>query len=139
MFLARIATVGMSQMFECNWLSSLQVGIEYSAVIPHNWCHHIELNNPVPHKLDCTKPCEECGAVGENWVCLTCYKVTMRLTQYNVDRHSLCMSFPLRYTVADMSMNICSSMPSNLNTRWFSAMLTYQSGVTLATGTSTTR
>ena len=50
------------------------------AVVPLPWCPH--LNDGVhplpPAGLDVHQPCTDCGHVGENWVCLTCYQVGTR-------------------------------------------------------------
>ncbi len=50
------------------------------AVVPKYWCPHLEpdleMIQPIPDgKLNHLASCQECGHVGENWVCLTCYEV----------------------------------------------------------------
>lgn len=46
------------------------------AVTPLTWCPHLETVTPVPRgQIDTGAPCEDCGDVSENWVCLVCYKV----------------------------------------------------------------
>ncbi|XP_069142709.1 uncharacterized protein [Argopecten irradians] len=46
------------------------------AVQPLTWCPHLETVQPLPGPvLDTEAPCLDCGNVGENWICLICYKV----------------------------------------------------------------
>ena len=45
-------------------------------VHPKNWCEHLTNVRPLPARgLDINDACLECGHVGENWVCLTCFEV----------------------------------------------------------------
>lgn len=49
------------------------------AVTPLPWCPHLETVTPVPRGwIDTGAPCEECGDVTENWICLVCYKVLLQ-------------------------------------------------------------
>lgn len=50
----------------------LQTGF---AVEPLRWCAHLDDITKLSGELDTSEPCGDCGHVGENWVCLTCYKV----------------------------------------------------------------
>ncbi|XP_048253053.1 histone deacetylase 6-like isoform X2 [Haliotis rufescens] len=46
------------------------------AVQPLTWCPHLETVQPLPARgLDTGDPCDVCGDLSENWVCLVCYKV----------------------------------------------------------------
>uniref|UniRef100_UPI00398F7FA9 histone deacetylase 6 n=1 Tax=Pristiophorus japonicus TaxID=55135 RepID=UPI00398F7FA9 len=46
------------------------------AVAPLLWCPHLEMVRPAAdYDLDLDLPCEECGSVTENWLCLTCFQV----------------------------------------------------------------
>ena len=48
------------------------------AVEPLPWCPHLPSVRPLPPQgLDTHRPCEDCGDVTENWVCLVCYKVRL--------------------------------------------------------------
>ncbi len=46
-------------------------------VMPKSWCEHLETINKEFKEEDLTvkRPCENCENVGENWICLVCYKV----------------------------------------------------------------
>ena len=55
-----------------------QDNVEMYAVVPLSWCPHLDAVQPVPPQgLDVEQPCEECSHVGENWVCLSCYEVSL--------------------------------------------------------------
>ncbi len=63
-----------------NSIGPLQEDLKMHAVVPKNWCEHLEpdleMIQPIPDgKLNHMASCQECGHVGENWVCLTCYEV----------------------------------------------------------------
>jgi uncharacterized UBP type Zn finger protein len=46
------------------------------ALIPRTDCPHLNQVQPVPEGgVDVNAGCQECGNVGENWVCLHCYTV----------------------------------------------------------------
>lgn len=56
------------------------------AVTPLPWCAHLDSVTPVPSgRIDTGAPCEECGDVTENWICLVCYKV--RLLQWSLNSY----------------------------------------------------
>jgi len=64
------------------------------AVEPLKYCEHLEQVAPVPGEgLDVKASCVDCGNVGENWVCLVCYKVLilleMLVRQYFWSMHSV--------------------------------------------------
>lgn len=51
----------------------------FYAVTPLPWCPHLVAVSPVPDTgLDVTQPCQDCGALQENWVCLSCHQVCSR-------------------------------------------------------------
>ncbi|XP_033746720.1 histone deacetylase 6-like isoform X2 [Pecten maximus] len=46
------------------------------AIQPLTWCPHLDTVHSLPQRvLDTGAPCLDCGNLGENWVCLVCYKV----------------------------------------------------------------
>ncbi|KAL6033332.1 hypothetical protein STEG23_009974 [Scotinomys teguina] len=48
----------------------------FFAVTPLSWCPHLTAICPIPEAgLDMAQPCETCGTLQENWVCLTCYQM----------------------------------------------------------------
>lgn len=54
--------------------------MEAFAVVPLNWCPHLETVAEVPPEgLSVETPCAECDQVGENWVCLICYQVNSNI------------------------------------------------------------
>ena len=58
-------------------------------VMPLSWCPHLDTvtSEPVPTNIDVHKAsCEECGHVGENWICLIC--LTIHCSRY-VKEHML--------------------------------------------------
>ncbi|XP_055999659.1 histone deacetylase 6-like isoform X2 [Ostrea edulis] len=71
------------------------------AVTPLTWCPHLETVTPVPRgQIDTGAPCEDCGDVSENWVCLVCYKiycsrfVNEHMLMHGVmEQHLMCLSF----------------------------------------------
>ncbi len=49
---------------------------ELFAVEPLAYCPHLMEVNPIPSTgINVLEPCLECENVGENWICLSCYKV----------------------------------------------------------------
>ncbi|XP_076860116.1 protein deacetylase HDAC6 isoform X2 [Brachyhypopomus gauderio] len=70
-------------------------------VEPLSWCPHLDSVRPVPvGGVDVFRPCEECGAEMENWICLCCYKVLCgrfvnehMVTHGQVSDHALVLSF----------------------------------------------
>ena len=43
---------------------------------PLPFCPHLSEIQPLPGSgLSSRAPCQQCGAEGENWICLTCYEV----------------------------------------------------------------
>jgi len=56
----------------------LQESVELFTVEPLPFCPHLTMVQQLPASgLHSHAPCQQCGAVGENWVCLTCYEVTL--------------------------------------------------------------
>lgn len=84
--LKQLETQGHTQMF---------------AVTPLPWCPHLDTVTPVPRgRIDTGAPCEECGDVTENWICLVCYKVfcsrfvNEHMLMHGVmEEHLMCLSF----------------------------------------------
>ncbi|KAL3852511.1 hypothetical protein ACJMK2_016140 [Sinanodonta woodiana] len=76
------------------------------AVQPLPWCPHLEHVTPVPTKgLNTSDPCEECGNVGENWVCLVCYKVYCgRYVNEHMVMHGETENHPIVLSYADLSV-----------------------------------
>jgi len=70
----------------------LQDSLELFAVEPLPFCPHLTEVQPLPMSGLCSHaPCQQCGAVGENWVCLTCFEViptTMIMDMMNVKKIS---------------------------------------------------
>ncbi|XP_058245625.1 histone deacetylase 6 [Hemibagrus wyckioides] len=75
-------------------------------VEPLAWCPHLESVHPVPAGgIDVFRPCEECGAESENWICLCCYKVLCgRFVNEHMVAHGLVSSHPLVLSFADLSV-----------------------------------
>ena len=78
--------------------SWIQDSLELHAVEPFLHCPHVNAVQPVPTSgLYSNQECLQCGALGENWVCLTCYEVRGSST-FNSPHHFLPGQFPiLRY------------------------------------------
>lgn len=57
-------------------MSALQ-GVEamYAVEVKKECEHLIEVAKLPEDGLNVNDPCEDCKATGENWVCLSCYKV----------------------------------------------------------------
>ncbi|XP_078342016.1 protein deacetylase HDAC6-like isoform X3 [Crassostrea virginica] len=71
------------------------------AVTPLPWCPHLETVTPLPQGgISTTAPCQDCGDVSENWICLVCYKVycsrfvNEHMLMHGVmETHLMCLSF----------------------------------------------
>ncbi|XP_064631890.1 histone deacetylase 6-like isoform X3 [Lineus longissimus] len=76
------------------------------AVMPRPWCPHLSMIGPLPDKgLDANAPCLDCEAVGENWVCLICYKVyCSRYVNEHMLFHGIATEHPLVLSYADLSI-----------------------------------
>ncbi|XP_042878465.1 histone deacetylase 6-like isoform X3 [Penaeus japonicus] len=76
------------------------------AVVPLQWCPHLELVKPVPNNsLDAFSPCEECSDLSENWVCLTCYKVLCgRFVNEHMLMHGVTEEHYMVLSYADLSV-----------------------------------
>ncbi|KAM9475391.1 histone deacetylase 6 [Clarias gariepinus] len=74
-------------------------------VDPLAWCPHLESVRAVPAGgIDVFRPCEECGAENENWICLCCYKVLCgRFVNEHMVAHGQMSSHPLVLSFADLS------------------------------------
>uniref|UniRef100_A0A452R570 Histone deacetylase 6 n=1 Tax=Ursus americanus TaxID=9643 RepID=A0A452R570_URSAM len=52
--------------------------VAFYAVTPLPWCPHLVAVGPIPESgLDVTQPCQDCGTLRENWVCLSCYQALL--------------------------------------------------------------
>ncbi|ELK03432.1 histone deacetylase 6 [Pteropus alecto] len=75
--------------------------VMFYAVTPLPWCPHLVAVCPIPEAgLDVTQPCQDCGALQENWVCLSCYEVycgryisAHMLQHYEVSGHPMVLSY----------------------------------------------
>ncbi|XP_067934488.1 histone deacetylase 6-like [Watersipora subatra] len=84
---------------------AMDESMEMFAVTPLSWCAHIEDNLPLPGMLDTSSPCLDCGHVGENWVCLTCYKVyCSRYQKEHMLFHSIASDHKMVLSFADLSV-----------------------------------
>ncbi|XP_047620437.1 histone deacetylase 6 isoform X2 [Phacochoerus africanus] len=77
----------------------------FYAVSPLLWCPHVVAVRPVPEAgLDVTQPCQDCGALQENWVCLSCYQVCCgRYINAHMLQHHESSGHPLVLSYADLS------------------------------------
>ncbi|KAM5290542.1 protein deacetylase HDAC6 isoform 2-T6 [Glossophaga mutica] len=77
----------------------------FYAVTPLLWCPHLVAVCPIPEKgLDVTQPCQECGALQENWACLSCYEVyCSRYVNAHMLQHHESSGHPLVLSYVDLS------------------------------------
>ncbi|XP_059108968.1 histone deacetylase 6 isoform X3 [Peromyscus eremicus] len=77
----------------------------FYAVTPLSWCPHLTAVCPIPAEgLDVAQPCETCGTVQENWVCLTCYQVyCSRYVNSHMVHHHEASEHPLVLSCVDLS------------------------------------
>ncbi|XP_042525135.1 histone deacetylase 6 isoform X3 [Dipodomys spectabilis] len=72
----------------------------FYAVTPMPWCPHLGAVCPIPAAgLNVNQPCDTCGTMEENWVCLSCYKVYCSryinghmVSHYEASQHPLVLS-----------------------------------------------
>lgn len=85
-------------------LADTNQGILY-AVTPLPWCPHLAEIRPTPAaSLDVTQPCEDCGTLQENWLCLSCYQVyCSRYVNAHMIRHYEASGHPLVLSYVDLS------------------------------------
>ncbi|XP_067833888.1 histone deacetylase 6 [Heptranchias perlo] len=78
---------------------------ELFAVTPLSWCPHLEMVQPIPTSgLNVSQVCEDCGSVGENWVCLTCFQVHCgRYVNEHMVLHSVNSGHLIVLSYADLS------------------------------------
>jgi len=75
------------------------------AVEPLRWCAHLDDITKLSGELDTSEPCGDCGHVGENWVCLTCYKVyCSRYVNEHMLFHSIATDHKMVLSYADLSV-----------------------------------
>ncbi|XP_039074207.1 histone deacetylase 6 isoform X1 [Hyaena hyaena] len=77
----------------------------FYAVTPLPWCPHLVAVCPIPESgLDVTQPCQDCGALQENWVCLSCYQVYCgRYISAHMLQHHEGSGHPLVLSYVDLS------------------------------------
>ncbi|XP_036918326.1 histone deacetylase 6 isoform X2 [Sturnira hondurensis] len=77
----------------------------FYAVTPLPWCPHLAAVCPIPEGgLDVTQPCQECGALQENWACLSCYEVyCSRYVNAHMLQHHESSGHPLVLSYVDLS------------------------------------
>ncbi|XP_036126798.1 histone deacetylase 6 isoform X1 [Molossus molossus] len=77
----------------------------FYAVTPLLWCPHLVEVCPIPETgLDVTQPCQDCGALQENWACLSCYEVyCSRYVNAHMIRHHESSGHPLVLSYVDLS------------------------------------
>ncbi|XP_045716495.1 histone deacetylase 6 isoform X1 [Phyllostomus hastatus] len=77
----------------------------FYAVTPLLWCPHLVAVCPIPEGgLDVTQPCQECGALQENWTCLSCYEVyCSRYINAHMLQHHESSGHPLVLSYVDLS------------------------------------
>ena len=83
------ATGGGAQNMSLAEYLALPENKDANLVMPLSWCPHLDTitSEPVPTNIDVRKEgCEECGHVGENWICLIC--LTIHCSRY-VKEHML--------------------------------------------------
>ncbi|KAM6143529.1 protein deacetylase HDAC6 [Erethizon dorsatum] len=85
-------------------LADTNEGILY-AVTPLPWCPHLVVVRPTPAaSLDVTQPCEDCGTLQENWLCLSCYQVyCSRYVNAHMVQHHEASGHPLVLSYIDLS------------------------------------
>ncbi|XP_066212385.1 histone deacetylase 6 isoform X1 [Saccopteryx leptura] len=77
----------------------------FYAVTPLPWCPHLVAVCPIPEAgLDVTQPCQDCGALQENWLCLSCYEVYCgRYINAHMLQHHEGSGHPLVLSYVDLS------------------------------------
>lgn len=97
-------TVGLHQMLQS--LAQGQDSLELHAVEPFLHCPHVNAVQPVPTSgLYSNQECLQCGALGENWVCLTCYEVhCSRYHGSHMVEHNCLSKHPIALSYADLSI-----------------------------------
>uniref|UniRef100_G3ST53 Protein deacetylase HDAC6 n=1 Tax=Loxodonta africana TaxID=9785 RepID=G3ST53_LOXAF len=77
----------------------------FYAVTPLPWCPHLTAVCPIPAAgLDVTQPCQDCGSLQENWVCLSCYQVCCgRYINAHMIQHHEDLGHPLVLSFVDLS------------------------------------
>ena len=77
-------------------------------IVPLPWCPHLDLitKSPPPLNIDVQKEsCEECGHVGENWICLICLTIhCSRYVNEHMLKHGDEKEHPLTLSFSDISV-----------------------------------
>ncbi|XP_041347489.1 histone deacetylase 6-like [Gigantopelta aegis] len=97
---------GVDQSMTLQDYFHLPVVDQMYAVQPLPWCPHLDSVQPLPQRgLDVEEPCEECGDLSENWVCLECYKVfCSRFVKEHMLFHGLESEHRVVLSYADLSV-----------------------------------
>lgn len=87
---------------------SLPENKDATLVQPLTWCPHLETatSASIPISIDVQKAsCEECGHVGENWICLICLSVhCSRYVNEHMLIHGTVNEHPLTLSFSDISV-----------------------------------
>jgi len=78
-----------------------------AAVCPMKWCPHVDEVQKVggDGTINTRAECADCGNVGDNWVCLSCYKVMCgRFVKEHMVGHSKESGHQLAMSFADLSI-----------------------------------
>lgn len=80
--------------------------LELFAVEPLPFCPHLTEIQPLPVSGLCSHaPCQQCGAVGENWVCLTCFEThCSRYVHGHMKQHGTETGHSMVLSYADISV-----------------------------------
>ncbi|CAD5117921.1 DgyrCDS6666 [Dimorphilus gyrociliatus] len=81
-------------------------GSQLHAVVPKLDCPHLnEINEVGPDGINIQSPCLDCSNIGENWICLSCYKVYCgRFVNEHMLMHGIESNHPLVLSFADLSV-----------------------------------
>ncbi|XP_070571561.1 histone deacetylase 6-like [Ptychodera flava] len=97
--------------------SILQDQVTMYAVIPLNWCPHLDMVGDITDDgLDTRAPCKTCNDPRENWVCLICYEVYCgRYINEHMVEHSCVSEHPMTLSFSDFSVwcYVCDSYVHN--------------------------
>ena len=87
---------------------ALPENTDANIVQPLTWCPHLQLlaSKSIPSRIHVQKEgCEECGHVGENWICLICLSVhCSRYVNEHMLIHGTENSHPLTLSFSDISV-----------------------------------
>lgn len=83
-----------------------QDGSKLHAIVPKSDCPHlVEVNDVISTGINVKEECIDCKNVGENWICLTCYKVYCgRFVNEHMVIHGIESNHSLVLSFADLSV-----------------------------------